>query len=172
MMVDLASFGEEKFNAKGWVNAACKARHPDDSMEKYLGDLEMKLQLMAESIAGSLEEQSAQALLRVPRASRDVLRIRDDAISLRSTVSAVLNKLNQVPLSLSLSLSLLWYLSSFFLICVIRPLLLFIFCCWFSFAPALRCRMFSFVPKQRRYSDGIKSFHFWHTASWSGVAGF
>jgi hypothetical protein len=128
MMVDLASFGEEKFNAKGWVNAACKARHPDDSMEKYLGDLEMKLQLMAESIAGSLEEQSAQALLRVPRASRDVLRIRDDAISLRSTVSAVLSKLNQVPLSLSLSrsLSLLWYLSSFFLICVIRPLLLFI----------------------------------------------
>lgn len=96
MMVDLASFGEERFNAKAWVNAACKARHPDDPAEKYLGDLEMKLQLMAENIAASLEEQSSQALLRVPRASRDVLRVRDDAVSLRSTVSAVLNKLKQV----------------------------------------------------------------------------
>ncbi len=81
----------------------------------------MKLQLMAESIAGSLEEQSAQALLRVPRASRDVLRIRDDAISLRSTVSAVLNKLNQVPLSLSLSLSLaVFFMVSIFLLSDLR----------------------------------------------------
>ncbi len=77
----------------------------------------MKLQLMAESIAGSLEEQSAQALLRVPRASRDVLRIRDDAISLRSTVSAVLNKLNQVSLSLSLAVS---FMVSIFLLSDLR----------------------------------------------------
>ena len=96
MMLDLASFGDDKFHSKAWVNAACKARHPDDSLDKYLGDLEMKLQLMAENIAASLEEQSAQALLRVPRASRDVFRVRDDAVSLRSTVSAVLHKLKQV----------------------------------------------------------------------------
>jgi hypothetical protein len=96
MMLDLASFGDDKFHAKSWVNAACKARHPDDSLDKYLGDLEMKLQLMAENIAASLEDQSAQALLRVPRASRDVFRVRDDALSLRSTVSAVLHKLQQV----------------------------------------------------------------------------
>lgn len=95
MMLDLASFGDDKFHAKSWVNAACKARHPDDSLDKYLGDLEIKLQLMAENIAASLEEQSAQALLRVPRASRDVFRVRDDALSLRSTVSAVLQKLQQ-----------------------------------------------------------------------------
>lgn len=94
-MLDLASFGDDKFHAKSWVNAACKARHPDDSLDKYLGDLEMKLQLMAENIASSLEDQSAQALLRVPRASRDVFRVRDDAVSLRSTVSAVLHKLQQ-----------------------------------------------------------------------------
>lgn len=95
-MLDLASFGDDKFHAKAWVNGACKARHPDDSLDKYLGDLEMKLQLMAENIAASLEDQSAQALLRVPRASRDVFRVRDDAVSLRSTVSAVLHKLQQV----------------------------------------------------------------------------
>ncbi|RXH94896.1 hypothetical protein DVH24_024580 [Malus domestica] len=35
----------------------------------------------AEEIAASLEEQSASALLRVPRATRDVVRIRDDAVS-------------------------------------------------------------------------------------------
>lgn len=96
MMVDLGAFSDEKFDAKKWINMAVKSRHPQDALEKHLVDLEMKLQLMSEEISASLEEQSAAAILRVPRATRDVIRIRDDAVSLRSSISSILGKIKQV----------------------------------------------------------------------------
>ncbi|EFJ06368.1 hypothetical protein SELMODRAFT_135591 [Selaginella moellendorffii] len=92
-MVDMAAFGEEGFDPKAWVNAACRARHPDEDAERQLSDLEMKLQLASEDIAAALEDQSTAALLRIPRALRDVSRLHDDALSLRSTVSGMLLKL-------------------------------------------------------------------------------
>ncbi|KAJ8541644.1 hypothetical protein K7X08_002460 [Anisodus acutangulus] len=95
MMVDLSSFSDEKFDPKKWINAACQSRHPQDPLDKHLVDLEMKLQMVSEEISASLEEQSAAALLRVPRASRDVIRLRDDALSLRSSLSAILLKLKK-----------------------------------------------------------------------------
>ncbi|XP_047321246.1 conserved oligomeric Golgi complex subunit 7 [Impatiens glandulifera] len=96
MMVDLASFSDEKFDSKKWINAACQqGRHPQDPVEKHLVDLEMKLQIISEEIAASLEEQSSAALLRVPRASRDVIRLRDDALSLRTSVASILLKLKK-----------------------------------------------------------------------------
>ena len=96
MMVDLSEFSDEKFDAKKWINAACEARHPEEAAEKHLVDLEMKLQMVSEEIAAALEEQSTAALLRVPRATRDVVRLRDDALSLRSSVAAILLKLKKV----------------------------------------------------------------------------
>ncbi|GER46531.1 conserved oligomeric Golgi complexcomponent-related / COG complex component-related [Striga asiatica] len=90
MMVDLSSFSEEKFDPKKWINGAVQQRHPQDPIDKHLVDLEMKLQMASEEIAASLEEHSSAALLRVPRASRDVLRLRDDALSLRSSVANIL----------------------------------------------------------------------------------
>ncbi|XP_010536539.1 PREDICTED: conserved oligomeric Golgi complex subunit 7 [Tarenaya hassleriana] len=95
MMLDLGPFSDEKFDAKRWVNSACQARHPQDSLEKHLVDLEMKLQISSEEIAASLEEQSGGAILRVPRATRDVLRLRDDAVSLRGSVAGILQKLKK-----------------------------------------------------------------------------
>lgn len=94
-MIDLSAFSEEKFDAKKWINTACQNRHPQETLEKQLVDLEMKLQMMSEEIAASLEEQSAAALLRVPRATRDVIRLRDDAVSLRHSVSSILLKLKK-----------------------------------------------------------------------------
>lgn len=58
-------------------------------------ELEMKIQIVYEEIAASLEEQSAAALLRVPRATRDVMRLRDDALSLRQSVASILLKLKK-----------------------------------------------------------------------------
>lgn len=94
-MVDLGSFSDDKFDAKKWINAACQARHPQDPLEKLLVDLEMKLQMTSEEIAASLEDQSAAAILRVPRATRDVIRLRDDAVSLRASVAAILQTLKK-----------------------------------------------------------------------------
>ncbi|KAJ1411935.1 Conserved oligomeric Golgi complex subunit 7 [Sesbania bispinosa] len=95
MMVDLGPFSNENFDPKKWINSACQSRHPQESLDKHLVDLEMKLQMVSEEIAASLEEQSAAALLRVPRATRDVIRLRDDAVSLRSAVSGILQKLKK-----------------------------------------------------------------------------
>ncbi|GKV33794.1 hypothetical protein SLEP1_g42250 [Rubroshorea leprosula] len=95
MMLDLGSFSDEKFDPKKWINSECKSRHPQDSLDKHMVDLEMKLQMVSEEIAASLEEQSASALLRVPRATRDVLRLRDDAVSLRNSVAGILDKLKK-----------------------------------------------------------------------------
>lgn len=95
-MIDLGAFSEENFDAKKWINTAVKSRHPQELLENHLVDLEMKLQLMSEEISASLEEQSSAAILRVPRATRDVIRIRDDAVSLRSSISSILTKLKQV----------------------------------------------------------------------------
>jgi hypothetical protein len=72
-----------------------RVRHLEDPVEKYLGDLEMKLQVMSEEIASALDEQRAAALLRVPRASRDVIWVRDDVVALRSSVSGILQKLKK-----------------------------------------------------------------------------
>ncbi|KAL5701663.1 Golgi transport complex subunit 7 [Ranunculus cassubicifolius] len=95
MMVDLGSFSDEKFDSKKWINTATQSRHPQDSLEKHLSELEMKLQMMSEEISASLEEQTSAALLRVPRASRDVIRLRDDALSFRNSVSGILGKLRK-----------------------------------------------------------------------------
>ncbi|KAK2975825.1 hypothetical protein RJ640_022842 [Escallonia rubra] len=95
MIVDLSKFSDEKFDAKKWINGACQSRHPQEPLEKHLVDLEMKLQMASEEIAASLEEQSAAAILRVPRAARDVVRLRDDAISLRHSGNDILLTLKQ-----------------------------------------------------------------------------
>uniref|UniRef100_A0A803NV62 Conserved oligomeric Golgi complex subunit 7 n=1 Tax=Cannabis sativa TaxID=3483 RepID=A0A803NV62_CANSA len=95
MMMDLGPFSGDNFDPKKWVNSACQTRHPEDSIDNHLVDLEMRLQILSEEISASLEEQSSAALLRVPRATRDVIRLRDDAVSLRSAVAGILQKLKK-----------------------------------------------------------------------------
>lgn len=99
MMVDLSSFSEEKFDPKKWINATCQRRQQQqgggETAEKMMSDLEMKVQMASEEIAASLEEQSAAALLRIPRATRDVVRLRDDALSLRHSISSILSNLKK-----------------------------------------------------------------------------
>ncbi|RDX89592.1 Conserved oligomeric Golgi complex subunit 7 [Mucuna pruriens] len=107
MMLDLGPFSNENFDPKKWINSACQSRHPQDSLDKHLVDTEMKLQMVSEEIAASLEEQSTAALLRVPRATRDVIRLRDDAVSLRSAVSSILQKLKKAEGSSAESISAL-----------------------------------------------------------------
>ncbi|KAK8485149.1 hypothetical protein V6N13_029089 [Hibiscus sabdariffa] len=107
MMLDLGPFSDEEFDPKKWINSACKTRHPQDSLDKHMVDLEMKLQMVSEEIAASLEEQSASALLRVPRATRDVLRLQDDAVSLRNSVAGILDKLKKAEGSSAESISAL-----------------------------------------------------------------
>ena len=50
----------------------------EDALEKYLSEVEMKLQLLAEDISMSLEEQSLAGLQRIPRAVAEIDRVEHD----------------------------------------------------------------------------------------------
>ncbi|KAL2651799.1 hypothetical protein R1flu_019927 [Riccia fluitans] len=93
MMVDLVVFGDEKYDAKAWLNATYWDHLLDNPVDRYLMDLEVKLQLMAKIIAADLDEKSSSALFRVPQAARNLQRVCNDAITSRATMYAILDKL-------------------------------------------------------------------------------
>ncbi|XP_010934963.1 conserved oligomeric Golgi complex subunit 7 [Elaeis guineensis] len=95
VVVDLGEFSEEGFDPKRWINAALESRHPQDPLDRFLSDLEENLRAASEKIADALERESADALRRVPLACRDVVRLRDDALALRSIISSILLKLKK-----------------------------------------------------------------------------
>ena len=47
MLVELGAFSDESFDPKAWVNRACAGRSPEEPTEKFLSEVEMKLQLLA-----------------------------------------------------------------------------------------------------------------------------
>ncbi|XP_072995100.1 conserved oligomeric Golgi complex subunit 7 [Typha latifolia] len=95
VVVDLGEFAEEGFDPKRWINAALGSRHPQDTIDRFLSDLEESLRASADDISDALEKESADALRRVPLACRDVLRLRDDALALRSLVASILTTLKE-----------------------------------------------------------------------------
>nr|CAD1831134.1 unnamed protein product [Ananas comosus var. bracteatus] len=100
VVVDLGEFAEEGFDPKRWINAALEGRHPQDPLDRFMADAEESLRSAADGIADALERESADALRRVPLACRDVLRLRDDAVALRSAVASILSSLREVRLDL------------------------------------------------------------------------
>jgi hypothetical protein len=65
---DLAAFAEREFDPKAWVNAACAGRpaSAEEPLDRFLAELEMRLQLAAEEIEAGLQESSGQAMRRIP----------------------------------------------------------------------------------------------------------
>lgn len=63
-------------------------------MEKFLAEVEMKLQLAAEDISLALEEQSNAGLNRIPRAVAEIDRVEHDTKALQTRVQGILKRLN------------------------------------------------------------------------------
>lgn len=82
-MTDLAVFAEDGFDPKAWINARCAAKGPDEPLERFLAEMEMRLQLGAEEIEASLIDCSSSALRRVPFAQQEVSRLRGDVSALQ-----------------------------------------------------------------------------------------
>ncbi|CAM0909323.1 unnamed protein product [Alopecurus aequalis] len=95
VVVDAAEFGAEGFDPKRWINAALDARHPSEPLDRFLADAEERLRAAADDAGAALERDSADALRRVPLACRDALRLRDDAVALRSHLASVIQSLSQ-----------------------------------------------------------------------------
>ncbi|KAK3131052.1 hypothetical protein QOZ80_6BG0501400 [Eleusine coracana subsp. coracana] len=95
VVVDASEFGAEGFDPKRWINAALDARHPTEPLDRFLADAEERLRAAADDAAASLERDSGEALRRIPLACRDALRLREDAVALRSHLASVLQSLSQ-----------------------------------------------------------------------------
>ncbi|XP_066371821.1 conserved oligomeric Golgi complex subunit 7-like [Miscanthus floridulus] len=94
VVVDASEFRAEGFDPKRWINAALDARHPSEPLDRFLADAEERLRSAADDAAAALERDSGDALRRVPLACRDALRLRDDAVALRSHLASVLQSLS------------------------------------------------------------------------------
>jgi len=82
-MTDLTAFAEDGFDAKAWINAACAGKPQEEPLDRFLAELEMRLQLGSEEIEQSLTEVSTAALRRVPFAQQEVSRLKGDVAALQ-----------------------------------------------------------------------------------------
>lgn len=74
-MVNFNDFNDAGFDPVAWVNAAANAKPGEEALERYLAELEMKLQLHAEELEAGLAEASTQAMRRIPFAVQEIVRL-------------------------------------------------------------------------------------------------
>lgn len=55
MSTELSEFSNEAFDAIAFINASCRDRQSEEPLDKYLAELEMRLQLTAEEIESVLQ---------------------------------------------------------------------------------------------------------------------
>ena len=76
-------------------------------MEKYLSEVEMKLQLVAEDISLALEEQSVAGLQRIPRAVAEIDRVELESKNLQTRIAGILKRLDEAETGSRASVNLL-----------------------------------------------------------------
>ncbi|MEW5315453.1 MAG: hypothetical protein WDW38_006880 [Sanguina aurantia] len=86
MTTELSEFSDPAFDATGWINASCRDRQSEEPLDKYLAELEMRLQLTAEEIESVLQDHSATALRRIPFAVQEVYRLQGDIQGMQDNV--------------------------------------------------------------------------------------
>jgi hypothetical protein len=89
-MADLAEFSGSGFDPRAWVNQVCSVRPPDEALDKFLAELEMRLQLTAEEVESSLQDSSALAMRRIPFAIQEIFRLQGDVQGMQDLVRALL----------------------------------------------------------------------------------
>lgn len=71
-MTDLEVFSANTFEPRAWINEVCLARPVHEPVESYLAELEIRLHLTAEDVEAALQEQSRDALYRIPAAVQEI----------------------------------------------------------------------------------------------------
>lgn len=75
-MTDLEVFSAKDFDPRAWINQICLARPSEEPVERHLAELEMRLHLTAGDVEVALQEQSRDALYRIPAAVLEVSHIK------------------------------------------------------------------------------------------------
>lgn len=94
-MADLTEFAEDGYNAKLWINQACQQRPGEEPLEKFLAELEMRLQLTAEEIESTLMDNSAQAMRRIPFAIQEIYRLQGDIQGMQDQVKIIASQVKR-----------------------------------------------------------------------------
>ncbi|KAL6770541.1 COG7 [Auxenochlorella protothecoides x Auxenochlorella symbiontica] len=93
-MVELDAFEAPDFDPVTYVNDYCKKKSQDAPMDRYLTELELRLQLASEDIVGKLADASSRASLRVPSALKELLNIQSDLASAQASMAEVQERVN------------------------------------------------------------------------------
>ncbi|RMZ53386.1 hypothetical protein APUTEX25_004874 [Auxenochlorella protothecoides] len=100
-MVELDAFEAPDFDPVTYVNDYCQKKSQDAPMDRYLTELELRLQLVSEDIVGKLADASSRASLRVPSALKELLNIqarrqssRSDLASAQASMAEVQERVN------------------------------------------------------------------------------
>lgn len=93
MATDLSPFTSKTFDPKDYINDACADRPVDETLERHLAELEMKLHLAAEDLSLYLEDCSSRAVQRIPAAANELLGIKDDVAAVRAAAASAQRQL-------------------------------------------------------------------------------
>lgn len=77
-MASVAEFSAENFDPVAYVNSLCAQKRGGEhegTLDKFLSEMEMRLQLSAEEIEAGLQDSSNQALRRIPYAVQEIYRL-------------------------------------------------------------------------------------------------
>ncbi|KAL3131897.1 hypothetical protein ABBQ38_007602 [Trebouxia sp. C0009 RCD-2024] len=105
-MTDLEVFSAKDFDPRAWINQIL-ARPSQEPVERHLAEVEMRLHLTAEDVEAALQEQSRDAVYRIPAAVLEVSHIKGDLVSLKQGVHKQLQQLDVHAVAAANSVALL-----------------------------------------------------------------
>ena len=82
--VSLDAFSEESFDAVAWVNGALSAKSADEPLDMHVGELLMRMQLLAQDVQYNLRDSSDLAMMNLPKSQRDMELVQTEAGALHT----------------------------------------------------------------------------------------
>jgi hypothetical protein len=91
--VSLDAFSEEGFDAVAWVNGALAAKPKDEPMDMHVGELLMRMQLLAQDVQYNLRDSSDLAMMNLPKSQREMELVQTEAGALHAQTERLKNAL-------------------------------------------------------------------------------
>eukprot|EP00892_Ulva_mutabilis_P000146 jgi/Ulvmu1/10131/UM006_0085.1 len=87
--MDRSAFSSPSFNAKDWINQACTNCPKTEQLDKYLPELEMKVQLASEDAEQRLYEASMLIASRLGSVTSEIVRLRGNLAGMADSVDSL-----------------------------------------------------------------------------------
>ena len=94
--VSLDAFSEESFDAVAWVNGALSAKTADEPLDMHVGELLMRMQLLAQDVQYNLRDSSDLAMMNLPKSQRDMELVQTEAGALHAQTERLKKELEDI----------------------------------------------------------------------------